>query len=217
MSIEKGPMNTVDEGGTAAQAETGRPAGASSALVSEMFSLFLSNPLFAQGRILERLSPNQQWIGGGGLVFLNVMGLYLMILGLIRGLFGAWVRFSAGDYFGFFVVCLIPVGALFGAFLLLSRMGGGKGVAPRPNLFKAGFSLLPTTAALFLAWLWLSAVGVVQIVPLILAFGLSFTLLLMFGALRELPALNETKAFFLTPVLISLSIILSGVLAQLVL
>lgn len=209
MDVDGGAANEI-------RPEAAEPRKTSGVPISEMISLFLSDPLGGQRKILERLSAPMQWAGGGGLVFLNVLGLYLMILGLIRGLFGAWARLSADDYFGVFVVCLIPVGALFGGFLLLGRMGGG-GTDLRQSLFKAGFSLFPTTAALFLAWIWLAAVGIVQAVPLILAFGLSFSLLLMFGALRELPALSEKTAFFFTPLLISIAIVLAGIMAAVVL
>ncbi|MFP4308870.1 MAG: hypothetical protein ACLFRG_22710 [Desulfococcaceae bacterium] len=217
MTIENEQEGTVNDARDKTQAETRRTAGTSSAPFSELVSLFLANPLTGQRKILERLSETNQWIGGGGLAFLNVLGLYLLIIGLIRGIFGAWARLTAGNYFGFFVVSLIPVGALFGGFLLLGRMGGGGRTDTRQSLFKAGFSLFPTTAALFLGWLWLAAVGIVQVAPLILAFGLSFSLLLMFGALRELPALNEKTAFFFTPLLVSIAIILAGVMAAIVL
>lgn len=216
MTIENGQADGAETPTKEPQTKANPPAGTSGFPIAELISLFLSDPLGGQRKILERLSATNRWIGGGVLAFLNVMGLFLLIIGLIRGIFGAFARLSAGDYFGFFVICLIPVGALFGGFLLLGRMGGGGRTDIQESLFKAGFSLFPATAALFLAWLWLAAVGIVQAVPLILAFGLSYSLLLMFGALRDLPTLNEKTAFFFTPLLIAIAFILAGIMAALV-
>ena len=217
MTIENEQPNGGETPTEKPQTKTNPPAGTSDFPIAELVSLFLSNPLAGQRKILGRLSETNQWIGGGVLAFLNVMGLFLLIIGSIRGIFGAFARLSAGDYFGVFVVCLIPLAALFGGFLLLGRMGGGGRADARQSLFKAGFSLFPTTAALFLGWLWLAAVGIVQAAPMFLAFGLSYSLLLMFGALRELPALNEKTAFFFTPPLIAIALILAGIMAAIVL
>jgi hypothetical protein len=190
---------------------TGASAG-----IGDMLSLFMSHPLSGQRRVLDQLSGQNTLIGGAVGSLLNVVALFLMIIGMLRGIFGPFIRMDGGDYAGLFVVCLIPVAALFGGFVLLGRLGKTGALDIQQSLFCAGLTLLPTTVALLLAWIWVSTVGMVKVVPILLIFGLSFSLLLIFGALVEMLNLDEQRAFLLTPTLVTVAMILASIMASLV-
>ncbi len=198
--------------------ENGPPeeASAEAPNIGELVTLIMSYPLSGQRKVMERLSDQHVLISGLVGSLLNVIALFLMIIGILRGIFGPFMRMSGGDYAGLFMSCVIPVAALFGGFVLLGRMGKKDALNVQQSLFCAGLTMAPTTAALLIAWAWLSTAGIVKVVPFLLVFGLSFSLLMIFGALVEMLDLNEQKAFLLTPTLVAVAMILASIMASLV-
>ncbi len=183
--------------------------------IADLFSLLLSNPLSGQGKVLAQLSDKKILMSGSICSLLNVISLFLMIVGILRGIFGPFIRMTGGDYFGLFIVCIIPVAALFGGFIILGRLGKTTALDMRQSLFCAGLTLLPTTVALLVSWAWLSTIGMVKVVPFFLVFGLSFSLLLIFGALVDLLDLDEKRAFLMTPTLVAVAMILASIMGSL--